>query len=126
MLADLFLSLSALIGLAALHRAISARGRREPLNRRFIGGIRITMLLFAGRALEILTGFAGFRVLVLLAAALIPVAVLVLTEGLLRRHAPRGVKYAVGAGAIIFGLAAFVPSRGPRGCTSTVCSRFRC
>lgn len=112
-MADLFTSGAALIGLVALHRSIAARGRWEPLNRRFIAGIRITMLLFAGRVLVILTGLGAFRVLVLLAAALIPVAVLLLTEGLLRRHAPRAIKVFVAGGAAVFGILAFFPLDGP-------------
>lgn len=113
MWADLFLSVAALIGLGALHRSIAARGRWEPLNRRFIAGIRITMLLFAGRSLVILTGWGVFQPIIHLAAALIPVGVLLLTEGLLRRHAPWEIKAFVAGGALVLGLLSFIPIISP-------------
>lgn len=108
MLAGLALSLAAFAGLVALHQAIVARDPRAPLNRRFLFGIRITMLLFAGRALVVMTGVEAFRFLILLAAALVPLAVLLLTEGLLRRHAPRWVKVWIASGTGVFGAMAFV------------------
>jgi len=110
MLTDLFLSLAALIGLGVLHRVLTARGRTDPLNRRFLVGLKVTMLLFAGRALGASTGVAAFHVLVLIAAALIPLAVLILTEGLLRRHAPPWIKAVVGVGTVVFVLGAIVPA----------------
>ena len=110
MLTDLFLSLAALVGLVVLHRVIAARGRTDPLNRRFLVGLKVTMLLFAGRALAGLTGVEAFHVLVLIAAALIPLAVLILTEGLLRRHAPPWIKAGIGVGTVVFALVAFVPT----------------
>ena len=109
-LTDLFLSLAALAGLAVLHGVIAARGRSDPLNRRFLIGLKVTMLLFAGRALSALTGLPVFHLLVLVAAALIPLAVLILTEGLLRRHAPPWIKAVVGVGTVVFVLGAFVPA----------------
>jgi hypothetical protein len=60
-----------------------------------------------GRLLLILTGIAAFRILVLLAAAFIPLAVLLLTEGLLRRHAPQWVKALIAGGTILFAVLAF-------------------
>ena len=110
-LVELALSLAALAGLWSLYGLIAARGAHGPLNRRFLFGLRVTMLLFAGRALTVLTGVEAFRVLVLLAAALIPVAVLILAEGLLRRHAPKAGKVWIGAGTLVFGALAFLPDR---------------
>ncbi len=101
-LTDLFLSVAALIGLGVLHHVISGRGAWDPLNRRFLFGLRITMLLFAARALAILTGAGVFHILVLIGAAMIPVAVLILTEGLLRRHAPPVIKAFIGVGTVAF------------------------
>lgn len=109
-LTDISLSLAALAGLFVLHGVIAGRGRTDPLNRRFLFGIKVTMLLFAGRALTGLTGVEGLRIIVLFAAALIPIAVLILTEGLLRRHAPARVKAAVGVGTVVFAVAALVPA----------------
>ncbi len=106
-LTDLYLSIAALTGLAILHMSLTGD---DALTRRFVFGVRVTMLLFAGRALVALTGGAGFRFLVMLAAGLIPIAVLILTEGLLRRHAPRGVKILAGGGTVVFTVLAFLPS----------------
>jgi hypothetical protein len=103
-LTDLFLSVAAVLALSVLHRTIARRDPYEPLNRRFLFGIRVTLLLFAGRALVMITGGEGFRFFVLLAAALIPIAVLILTEGLLRRHAPAWVKGLIGIGTVVFAL----------------------
>jgi len=94
-LAALLLSLAATAGVVLLHQVVQARGADEPLNRRFMFGLRVTALLYAGRALAAVTGVGLFDALVLIAASLIPLAVLILTEGLLRRHAPVWVKLVV-------------------------------
>jgi len=99
---QLFLSCAALLGLFVLQSVLVRRDPWDPINRRFLFGVRMTMVLFAGRALMILTGIEAFRVLVLFAAAVIPLAVLILTEGLLRRHAPPPIKAVIGAGAVLF------------------------
>ena len=106
-LVQLFLSCAALLGLAVLRNVLIARDPDDPINRRFIFGVQVTMMLFVGRVLMILTGVEAFRVLVLLAAGLIPLAVLLLTEGLLRRHAPPAIKSVMGVGAAIAAVSAF-------------------
>jgi hypothetical protein len=106
-LTQLFLSCAALLGLFVLQLVLVRRDAWDPINRRFLFGVRVTMVLFIGRILMILTGIEAFRVLVLLAAGLIPLAVLLLTEGLLRRHAPPIIKVIVGGGAVVFGISAF-------------------
>ncbi len=103
---QLFLSCAALVGLFVLQSVLVRRDPWDPINRRFLFGVRVTMMLFAGRALMILTGIEAFRILVLLAAAIIPLAVLILTEGLLRRHAPPVIKVVLGGGAVVFAFAA--------------------
>ncbi len=109
MVTDLALSVAALAGLLILHQTLVGRGRWDPLNRRFIFGIRVTILLFAARVLGPLTGLAAFDRVVLFAAALIPLSVLVLTEGLLRRHAPRWIKAPVAVGTVGFAVLALFP-----------------
>ncbi len=99
---NLFLSLAALAGLLILHRVITARDPWAPLNRRFLLGLRVMAILFAGRAFFILTDAGFFRFFILLGAALIPLCVLLLAEGLLRRHAPPWAKVWVAAGTIVF------------------------
>lgn len=104
---DLFLSLAALAGLFILQGVICARDPWAPLNRRFIFGLRVMMMLFAGRALLVLTGWDFFRFFILLGATLIPLSVLLLAEGLLRRHAPVWVKLWVAGGTIVFSILSF-------------------
>lgn len=101
---QLFLSCAALLGLFVLQTVLVRRDPWEPINRRFLFGVRMTMVLFAGRVLMILTGIEAFRILILFAAAIIPLAVLILTEGLLRRHAPPAIKAVIGGGAILFAI----------------------
>jgi hypothetical protein len=103
-LTQLFLSCAALVGLFVLQRVLQSRDPWDPINRRFLFGARVTMVLFAGRVLMIMTGIEAFRVLVLCAAAIIPLAILILTEGLLRRHAPPLIKAWIGVGAILFAV----------------------
>ncbi len=106
-LTELFLSSGALLGLLSLQNVLIRRDGWDPINRRFLFGIRVTMMLFAGRILQIVPGAPVFRILELLAAGLIPLAVLLLTEGLLRRHSPPLVKAFVAGGTVVFGLSAF-------------------
>ncbi|SFR36566.1 hypothetical protein SAMN04488005_0990 [Yoonia tamlensis] len=106
-LTQLCMSLAAILGLVTLQMVLLRRDRHDPINRRFLFCLRITMLLFIGRVAVAVTGVQGFRVLVLLGAAFIPLAALLLTEGLLRRHAPPIAKTIVGAGTAIFVVSAF-------------------
>ena len=103
-LTQLYLSCAALLGLYVLQSSLARRDAWDPINRRFIFALRITMLLFAGRILMVATGVEAFRIMVLFAAAMVPLAVLLLTEGLLRRHAPAAFKAYVGGGAALFAL----------------------
>ena len=102
--ANLFLSLSALAGLFILQGVICARDPWAPLNRRFLLGLRVMMMLFGGRVLLVLTGLDFFRFFILLGATLIPLSVLLLSEGLLRRHAPPWAKVWVGGGTVVFAI----------------------
>lgn len=101
-MANLFLSLAAIAGLLILQHVVTARGPQIPLNRRFLFGLRVITVLFAGRALHILTGVEFFRFFILLGAGLIPLSVLILAEGLLRRHAPPWAKVWVVSGTGLF------------------------
>jgi len=105
-LTQLFLNCASVLGLLTLYRVLGQRGSFDPINRRFRFVLRVTMLLFAGRILVSVTGIEGFRSFILLGAALIPLAVLVLTEGLLRRHAPFFVKVLISLCAVVFGASA--------------------
>ncbi len=101
---NLFLAIAAVAGLCILHGVITARDPRAPLNRRFLFGLRVMMMLFIGRALFVLTDVQAFRFFILLGAALVPLSVLLLCEGLLRRHAPPWAKTWVAVGTIVFSV----------------------
>lgn len=106
----LYLSLAAVIGLLVLHNSLRAQASDDPLNRRFIFGVRVTIAIFGGRALVVLTSGGIFGgIIVSIAAALIPLAVLLLTEGLLRRHAPGWLKSFAAGGAVVFGVLGVIP-----------------
>lgn len=106
----LYLSLAAVAGLLILHNNLRAQSVDDPLNRRFIFGVRVTIAIFAGRALVVVTGGGILGgIIVSLAAALIPLAVLLLTEGLLRRHAPGWLKGFTAGGAVVFGTLGVIP-----------------
>ena len=104
---NLFLALAAVAGLLILQSVITSRDPWAPLNRRFLLGLRVMMMLFAGRALFVMTDIQFFRFFILLGATLIPLSVILLAEGLLRRHAPLWAKVWVGAGTIIFAILSF-------------------
>ncbi len=104
---NLFLSLAVLAGLLILQAVICTRDPWAPLNRRFLLGLRVMAMLFAGRVLLLLTGLEFFRFFILLGATLVPLSVLLLAEGLLRKHAPQGVKFWVMGGTAIFAVLSF-------------------
>ncbi|MDO6591823.1 MULTISPECIES: hypothetical protein [Rhodobacterales] len=106
-LTQLCMSLAAILGLLTLQMVLQRRDGRDPINRRFLFCLRITMLLFVGRVLVALTDLQVFRIFVLMGAGFIPLAALLLTEGLLRRHAPPRVKALIGAGTVVFVCSAF-------------------
>ncbi|SEW18328.1 hypothetical protein SAMN04488515_1456 [Cognatiyoonia koreensis] len=109
-LAHLFLSLAAVVGLALLHSSLRSQSPDDPLTRRFVFGVRVTMAIFIGRALVVLTGGQFGIALVSVAAAFVPLAVLLLTEGLLRRHAPGWLKAFGGIGAGVFTILGLIPA----------------
>lgn len=104
---NLFLSLAALAGLMILQAVICSRDPWAPLNRRFLTGLRVMAMLFAGRAMLALTGVEFFRFFILLGATLIPLSVVLLAEGLLRRHAPQWVKIWLLVGTALFSVLSF-------------------
>ena len=106
-LTELYLSAAAVVGLAVLYRILTRRDAWDPINRRFLFAIKLTLALFIGRVLLVSTGIEAFRILILAAAGAVPLGVLLLTEGLLRRHAPFVFKALIGAGTAGFLLSSF-------------------
>ncbi|MBZ9676258.1 hypothetical protein [Mesorhizobium sp. ES1-1] len=111
LVADTITSLAALIGLLIVISVVGGRDLADPLSRRFLFGLRVLAALLACRILDWTTGLAIFRFATIVAAGLLPLAALLLTEGLLRRHAPFALKFFAAGGAALFFLLALVPER---------------
>lgn len=109
LIADSVVSLAALGGLAILNGSMRGEPGRQPLTLRIRFGLLVLALLLAARVAGWWTGLSLLSVATTIAAGLVPLATLLLTEGLLRRHAPRAVKRVLAGGALFFGIAGFVP-----------------
>lgn len=103
-IADAIVNLCSAIGIAVAMFALYRRDARSPLTRRLLVALGIVALLFLVRATAWLTGDAFLDDLSAIPAAAIPFGALIVTEGLLRRHAPRALKLAAISGAIVLGL----------------------
>jgi hypothetical protein len=102
--ADSVVNLCAAIGLAVAMVALYRRDAKGPLTQRLLVALGFAALLFFTRGIAWWTGSLWLERLSVLPAALVPLGALVLTEGLLRRHAPRVVKLAALVGAAVLGL----------------------
>ena len=109
--ADTITSLAALFGLLIVIAVVGGRDTGDPLSRRFLFGLRVLAVLLACRILDWVTSFGVFRLVTIVAAGLLPLAALLLTEGLLRRHAPFFLKLLAAGGAVTFLLLAMIPER---------------
>lgn len=105
---SVILNILAFVGAGAFLLFHADARRRSPLDTRLTGVFALLMALVAVRAVRVMFDlFALRRVEEALAAAL-PLAALVLAEGLMRRHAPGWMKRAMLAGAIVFAVIALV------------------
>lgn len=107
-IADISISLFALVGLLILIFAIR-HSEAASVSRRFLTGLYVIVLLLGARILFWLNDAWIFDALSLLAAAFVPLVVIVVTEGLLRRHAPPLVKLLGAGSAIMLVPLAFFP-----------------
>lgn len=87
------------VGLGACAIAAMARRGRTPVDRPFVFVLVSAALFYGVRGLFHGTGEGWLERLSLALASLLPLAALILAETLLRRHAPRLLKYAILAGA---------------------------
>lgn len=110
LLADSFVSLAAFFGLIIFMSLAARRRAGDPLARRILFGMGALAVMLLSRVLFWLTSIPVFQTLTLIAAALVPLAALVLTEGLLRRHAPAWLKAVAAGGAAASSLFALFPS----------------
>jgi hypothetical protein len=105
------------LGASVLTLASAARGAPSALYPRLAFALGSVCLFFAARALSEATGVHGLRLLSLLTVCLLPLAALLLAEGVLRRHAPRALKVLVTLGAAAM-AAAIVATGGEPPVTS--------
>ena len=107
-IADSIVNLCGAIGLGVAMFALHRRDPRSPLTQRLLFMLGIAAFLFFARGLAWWTGNGWLDRLALIPAAMVPLGALIVTEGILRRHAPRVVKIAAVAGAALLGLAGVV------------------
>jgi hypothetical protein len=103
-IADSIVNWCGAIGLAVAMMTFYRRDPRSPLTRRLLLALGVIALLFLMRGAAWWTGSAVLDRLSVVPAALIPLGDLIVTEGILRRHAPRTVKMAALFGGILLGL----------------------
>jgi hypothetical protein len=103
-IADSIVNLCGAIGLSVAMLALYRRDPRSPLTKRLLFLLGIVAILFFVRGLAWWSGDGLLDRLSAIPAAMVPLGALVVTEGMLRRHAPRIVKAIVVWGAILLGL----------------------
>jgi hypothetical protein len=103
-IADSIVNLCGAIGLIVAMMTFYHRDPRSPLTRRLLVALGVIAVLFLDRGLAWWTGSEFFDRLSDVPAAFIPLGALVVTEGMLRRHAPRAVKIAALGGAVVLGI----------------------
>ena len=103
-IADFIVNLCGALGLCVAMFALYRRDPRSPLTLRLLLLLGVVALLFFARGVAWWTGSALLDRLSLIPAALLPLGALIVTEGILRRHAPRAAKITALAGAVVIGL----------------------
>lgn len=111
LVADSIVDICGALGLAVAMLTLRRRDPRGALTTRFLVAMGLVATLFLLRGLSWWSGSILLDRLALACAALFPLGALIVTEGMLRRHAPSAGKIAVLAGssllvlASLFGLA---------------------
>jgi hypothetical protein len=103
-IADSIVNLCGAIGLCVAMVALHRRDPRSPLTRRLLVLLGVVAVLFFTRGIAWWTESGWLDRLSLIPASLVPLGALIVTEGILRRHAPRVVKMMAVAGAVLLGL----------------------
>ena len=103
-IADSIVNLCGALGLCVAMLALHRRDPKSPLTQRLLLMLGVVALLFFTRGLGWWTGSGWLDRLSLIPAALVPLGALIVTEGILRRHAPRAAKIAAVTGAVVIGL----------------------
>jgi hypothetical protein len=105
MIADSIVNLCGAIGVAIAMHTLYRRDRKSPLTRRLLVALGIIASLFLIRGVAWWSGSELLDNGSMIPAALIPLGALLVTEGILRRHAPRPAKIVILTGGIVLGLA---------------------
>lgn len=110
-IADSYVTLAALAGLFKLRSNLKSSNIISAQNARFIFAINIIILMLVCRVLVWTTQIKFFDSILLTAASFIPLAMLVLCEGLMRRHAHMFLKLSTTAGIFVFTSLAFFTNK---------------
>jgi len=103
-IADSIVNLCGAIGLSVAMIALHRRDPGGPLTRRLLFLLGIVAVLFFVRGIAWWSGSQWLDRLSVIPAASVPLGALVVTEGILRRHAPRAVKRVAVWGAVLLGF----------------------
>lgn len=104
-IADSIVNLCGAIGLGVAMMMLHRRDPGSPLTRRLLVALGFIATLFLVRGAAWWTGSVWLDRLSMIPAALVPLGALLVTEGILRRHAPRLLKIAAVAGGVGLGFA---------------------
>lgn len=110
-IADSYVTLTALAGLFLLQSSLKPSNIIAAQNVRFIFATNIIILMLVCRVLVWTTQIKFFDSILLITASFIPLAMLVLCEGLMRRHAHMIFKLITTTGIIIFTSLAFFTNK---------------
>lgn len=102
--ADSIVNLCGAVGLAVAMIAFHRRDPRGPLTRRLLFLLGVVAALFLIRGIAWWSDSPALDWLSAIPAALVPLGALLVTEGILRRHAPRLLKRIAIYGALLLGL----------------------
>lgn len=108
LVADSIVDICGALGLAVAMLTLRRRDPRGALTTRFLVAMGLVAALFLLRGLSWWSGSVLLERLALSCAALFPLGALIVTEGVLRRHAPRAGKIAVLAGSSLLVLGSLI------------------
>jgi hypothetical protein len=103
-IADSIVNICGAVGLSVAMMTFHRRDSKSPLTKRLLLAIGVVTMLFFVRGVAWWSGNALLDRMSLIPAALIPFGILIVTEGMLRRHAPRLMKMAVAVGGLFLGF----------------------
>ena len=104
LIADSIVNLCGAIGLGVAMMMLHRRDPKGAMTRRLLLALGLITLLFLIRGVAWWSGDAMLDQLSMIPAALVPLGALNVTEGMLRRHAPRTLKLCFALGGIGLGL----------------------